>query len=53
MYQDQSGALNESFSDAFGSLVKQFARRQTGRAGGLADQCRGAAGRPRLADRQA
>ncbi|MFH8802323.1 M4 family metallopeptidase [Streptomyces sp. NPDC017936] len=28
-YQDQSGALNESMSDVFGSLVKQFARRQT------------------------
>src|SRR5581483_808080 len=24
-YQDQSGALNESFSDIFGSLVKQYA----------------------------
>jgi Zn-dependent metalloprotease len=28
-YQDQSGALNESFSDVFGSLVKQYKRRQT------------------------
>ncbi|MGH7411733.1 MAG: M4 family metallopeptidase, partial [Candidatus Methylomirabilis sp.] len=28
-YQDQSGALNESFSDVFGSLVKQHKRRQT------------------------
>ena len=28
-YQDQSGALNESFSDVFGSLVKQRALTQT------------------------
>ena len=28
-YHDQPGALNESFSDVFGSLVKQRARRQT------------------------
>jgi len=28
-YRGQSGALNESFSDVFGSLVKQFKRRQT------------------------
>jgi len=28
-YHDQSGALNESFSDVFGSLVKQHARGQT------------------------
>jgi Zn-dependent metalloprotease len=28
-YQDQPGALNESFSDVFGSLVKQYKRRQT------------------------
>jgi Zn-dependent metalloprotease len=28
-YQDQSGALNESFSDVFGSLVKQYKRGQT------------------------
>src|SRR5205085_5121307 len=28
-YQDQSGALNESFADIFGSLVKQFQRKQT------------------------
>ncbi|MFJ5798690.1 M4 family metallopeptidase [Streptomyces decoyicus] len=27
--QDQSGALDESVSDVFGSLVKQFARRQS------------------------
>lgn len=27
-YQDQSGALNESFSDVFGSLVKQHAKGQ-------------------------
>lgn len=30
-YHDQPGALNESFSDVFGSLVKQYARRQTAR----------------------
>lgn len=29
VYEDQSGALNESVSDVFGSLVKQFARGQT------------------------
>jgi Zn-dependent metalloprotease len=29
VYEDQSGALNESISDVFGSLVKQFSRRQT------------------------
>ncbi|MCX4763565.1 M4 family metallopeptidase [Streptomyces sp. NBC_01275] len=28
VYQDQAGALNESISDVFGSLVKQYARRQ-------------------------
>lgn len=28
-YQDQSGALNESFSDVFGSLVKQQSLKQT------------------------
>lgn len=28
-YWDQSGALNESMSDVFGSLVKQFQRRQS------------------------
>ncbi len=28
-YWDQAGALNESMSDVFGSLVKQFHRRQT------------------------
>jgi Zn-dependent metalloprotease len=28
-YQGQSGALNESFSDVFGSLVKQYALKQT------------------------
>lgn len=28
-YQDQPGALNESFSDVFGSLVKQRERKQT------------------------
>lgn len=29
IYQDQPGALNEHFSDVFGSLVKQFAKKQT------------------------
>jgi Zn-dependent metalloprotease len=29
VYQDQPGALNEHFSDVFGSLVKQFAKQQT------------------------
>jgi Zn-dependent metalloprotease len=28
-YRDQSGALNESFSDVFGSLVKQYRRKQS------------------------
>jgi Zn-dependent metalloprotease len=28
-YQGQSGALNESFSDVFGSLVKQYANKQS------------------------
>lgn len=28
-YQDQPGALNESISDCFGSMVKQFALKQT------------------------
>jgi len=28
-YHNQSGALNESFSDVFGSLVKQYARKET------------------------
>jgi Zn-dependent metalloprotease len=28
-YRGQSGALNESFSDVFGSLVKQYKRKQT------------------------
>ncbi len=28
-YWDQAGALNESFSDVYGSLVKQYQRRQT------------------------
>jgi Zn-dependent metalloprotease len=28
-YHNQSGALNESFSDVFGSLVKQYAGKQT------------------------
>lgn len=28
-YQDQPGALNEAFSDVFGSLVKQYKRGQT------------------------
>jgi Zn-dependent metalloprotease len=29
VYRGQPGALNESFSDVFGSLVKQYSRRQT------------------------
>jgi Zn-dependent metalloprotease len=29
VYQGQSGALNESISDVFGSLVKQYAKKQT------------------------
>lgn len=29
VYQDESGALNESVSDVFGSLVKQYDRHQT------------------------
>jgi Zn-dependent metalloprotease len=29
IYENQPGALNEHFSDAFGSLVKQFSRNQT------------------------
>jgi Zn-dependent metalloprotease len=29
VYEDQSGALNESISDVFGSVVKQWKRRQT------------------------
>jgi Zn-dependent metalloprotease len=29
IYQGQSGALNESMSDVFGSLVKQYAKKQT------------------------
>ncbi len=32
IYANQSGALNESFSDVFGSLVKQYQRGQTARA---------------------
>jgi Zn-dependent metalloprotease len=30
-YEDQPGALNESFADVFGSLVLQYARKQTAR----------------------
>lgn len=29
IYQDESGALNEHFADVFGSLVKQFQKKQT------------------------
>ena len=29
IYKNQSGALNESMSDVFGSLVKQYAKKQT------------------------
>ncbi len=28
IYQDEPGALNESFADVFGSLIKQYSRRQ-------------------------
>jgi len=31
VYQDQPGALNEHFSDVFGSLLKQFTKKQTAR----------------------
>ena len=31
-YQDQSGALNESMSDVFGSLVKQYQKKQTAKS---------------------
>lgn len=31
-YQDQPGALNESFSDVFGSLVKQWTLKQTAKS---------------------
>ncbi len=31
-YQDQAGALNESMSDVFGSLVKQYKKRQTAKS---------------------
>ena len=30
-YEDQAGALNESFADVFGSLVMQYAKKQTTR----------------------
>ncbi len=30
-YEDQPGALNESFADVFGSLVMQYARKETAR----------------------
>ena len=46
VYQGQSGALNESMSDVFGSLVKQQPLGQTADAGRLADR-RGAVHRPR------
>lgn len=29
VYQDQPGALNEHFSDVFGSMVKQYSKKQT------------------------
>ena len=35
-YHDQSGALNESMSDVFGSLVKQWAAQADRRPGRLA-----------------
>ena len=37
-YYGQSGALNESVSDVFGSLIKQYALGQTADAGRLADR---------------
>ena len=40
VYLGQAGALNESMSDVFGSLVKQYARKRDGRQGGLADRRR-------------
>jgi len=49
-YQNQSGALNESFSDVFGSLVKTIQTQPDGGSGGLVDwsgfvysQCEGVA----------
>ena len=48
VYQGQSGALNESMSDVFGSLVKQHTLGQTRRPGRLAHRRRAArARRPR------
>ncbi len=38
-YQDQSGALNESVSDVFGTCLKQWLHRAECRRGGLADRC--------------
>ena len=37
-YQDQSGALNESISDVFAAMAKQFVAGQTRRPGRLADR---------------
>ena len=48
-YQGQSGALNESLSDVFGSLVKQHTLGQTADAGRLADRRRPARPRRRTA----
>jgi Zn-dependent metalloprotease len=41
MYLNQSGALNESMSDVFGSLVKQYLRKQSAeeRTGSSARDC--------------
>ncbi len=40
VYLDQSGALNESMSDVFGSLIKQYSLQQDAGAGRLADRRR-------------
>ena len=47
IYQGQPGALNESVSDVFGSLVKQHALGQNGGRGRLADRRRPLHGRAR------
>ena len=38
VYHNQSGALNESVSDVFGSLVKQWVGKQAVRSGRLVDE---------------
>lgn len=37
-YQDDPGALNESMSEVFGSMVKQFVKKTEGDQGRLADR---------------